>query len=94
MWRQRSLHVAFTAREPIAYQRSQVIGRFASLPQHEMLAVGESGQNAKNSTRLANKMRMDHRNGTILPLARPCGPLVARHRRIVSLTSMRTTSGK
>jgi hypothetical protein len=62
MWRQRPLHIAFTAREPIAYQRSQVIGRFASLPQHEMLAVGESGQNAKNSMRLANKMCMDHRN--------------------------------
>jgi hypothetical protein len=76
MWRQRPLHVAFTAREPIAYQRSQVIGRFASLPQHEMLAdVGESSQNAKNFMRLANKMRMDHRNGTILPIAHPCSRL-------------------
>jgi hypothetical protein len=48
MWRQRPLHVAFTAQEPVAYQPQGLIGlKSASMPQHEMLAdVGESGQNA------------------------------------------------
>ena len=75
MWRQRPLHVAFTAQEPVAYQLQGLIGlKSASLPQHEMLAdAGELGQNAKNSMRLASKKRMDHRNGTIIPLAHPCG---------------------
>jgi hypothetical protein len=49
MWRQRPLHVAFTAQEPVAYQPQGLIGlKSASMPQHEMLAdAGESGQNAK-----------------------------------------------
>jgi hypothetical protein len=49
MWRQRPLHVAFTAQQPVAHQPQGLIGlKSVSMPQHEMLAdAGESGQNAK-----------------------------------------------
>ncbi len=92
MCRQRPLRVAFTAQEPVAYQPQGLIGlKSVSMPQHEMLAdAGESGQNGKNSMRLASKMRMDYRNGTIIPLAHPCGAR-SSHR---FLTSRRSTDGK
>ena len=64
MWRQRPLHVAFTAQEPVAYQPQGLIGlKSVSMPQHEMLAdAGESGQNAKNS-------RIEHTLSDYHPIA-------------------------
>ena len=43
MWRQRPLHVAFTAPEPVAHQPQGLIGlKSASMPQHAMPVLVKS----------------------------------------------------